>query len=122
MSAHEHDHGPSARTHCCPCGDHSEPLLGEFNRRGFLGGAALGSAALAGLSWSTVSAAEAEADVPPARRPLVVKPVLVYETPTRREATSWRSWGGIQTQADAEAEVARIKGELDKLATRPTSR
>jgi hypothetical protein len=43
---------------------------------------------------------------------------LVYDTPTRREATSWRNWGGIQTQADAEAEVARIKGELEKLATR----
>ena len=29
--------------------------------------------------------------------------------------TSWRTWGGIQTQQDAEAEAARIRGELDKL-------
>ena len=35
-------------------------------------------------------------------------------------ATSWRSWGGIQTQQDAEAEAARIRGELEKLPRPPT--
>ena len=41
--------------------------------------------------------------------------MLTYDTPTRRTQTSWRAWGGIQTQQDAEAEAARIRGELDKL-------
>ena len=29
--------------------------------------------------------------------------------------TSWRNWGGIETDADVRAEVARIRGELDQL-------
>ncbi len=29
--------------------------------------------------------------------------------------TSWREWGGIQTQQDVEQEIARIKGDLEKL-------
>jgi len=46
---------------------------------------------------------------------LRVQPVLAYETPTRREARSWRSWGGIATEADAAAEKARIERELAAL-------
>ncbi|OGD19916.1 MAG: sugar isomerase [Candidatus Aminicenantes bacterium RBG_16_63_16] len=41
-----------------------------------------------------------------------VKPVLVYSVPKRQPQTSWRNWGGIETRADAEAETARIRGEL----------
>jgi len=118
MSAHQHDHGLSARPHCCPCSDPQETARDGITRRGFLGGmggAALGGVALTGLSWSLVAAAEAQGEAPPARRPLVVKPVLVYDIPTRRPQTSWRSWGGIETQQQADEEVARIKGELDKL-------
>ncbi|MBI5387477.1 MAG: sugar isomerase [Verrucomicrobia bacterium] len=44
-----------------------------------------------------------------------VQPVLLYETPKRREATSWRSWGGIQTEEDAKKEQVRIAAELAKL-------
>ncbi|NLF07489.1 MAG: sugar isomerase [Pirellulaceae bacterium] len=44
-----------------------------------------------------------------------VKPVLIYETPQRRPQTTWRNWGGVQTREDAEKELARIKGELDKM-------
>jgi hypothetical protein len=50
------------------------------------------------------------------RRSLAVQPVLTYEVPQRREATSWRSWGGIQTEADAEQEKARIARELAEMA------
>ncbi len=50
--------------------------------------------------------------------PLKVKPILIYEIPKRRPQTSWRSWGGIETEADARAEVARIQGELAALAKR----
>ncbi len=101
--------------HCCPCPHHHH---GEgMSRRTFLGGAALTSAALSGITWTSLAAAEAAADQPPPppRKPLKVKPILVYSTPTRRPQTSWRSWGGIQTEQDAQEEVARIGQELQKL-------
>ena len=34
---------------------------------------------------------------------------------SRRPQTSWRSWGGIEKQEQADAEVVRIQGELEKL-------
>jgi hypothetical protein len=86
-----------------------------MTRRTFLGGTALGGVALSGLSWSLLSAAEAVPAGPPPRTPLKVKPIFVYSTPTRRPQTSWRSWGGIETQAQADEEVARIAKELDQL-------
>jgi len=117
MSEHEHDHEPRIRT-CCPCGCQSAKEGDHLSRRGFLGGmggVALGGMALTGLSWSMLSAAEPGLASPPPRRPLVVKPVLLYRTYSPRPQTSWRPWGGIQTQQDADQEVARIQGELDKL-------
>ncbi|MBN1347475.1 MAG: sugar isomerase [Phycisphaerae bacterium] len=47
---------------------------------------------------------------------MVVKPVFTYGTYKHRDQTSWRPWGGIETQKDADAEMARIRGELAKLA------
>ncbi|MCP5516422.1 MAG: sugar isomerase [Verrucomicrobiales bacterium] len=44
-----------------------------------------------------------------------MQPVLIYETPTRREHTSWRSWGAIQTEADAEQEQALIRRQLAEM-------
>ena len=35
--------------------------------------------------------------------------------PQRREATSWRSWGGLQKEQDVAAEKNRITAELAKL-------
>jgi len=49
------------------------------------------------------------------RHPLIVKPVFTYEIPTRRDQTSWRNWGGIQTEADVLQEVERIQGEIGEL-------
>ena len=46
---------------------------------------------------------------------LVVQPALTYATPQPRKQTSWRSWGGIQTEAHADEEVRRIGNELRKL-------
>jgi L-fucose isomerase-like protein len=46
---------------------------------------------------------------------LLVKPILTYSTPNRKEASSWREWGGIQTQAQAIEEIGRIKSELASL-------
>jgi len=47
-------------------------------------------------------------------KPLRVLPVLTYDVPQRQQATSWRPWGGIQTEAQARAELRRIDAELAK--------
>jgi len=116
----EHAARHPMRTTCCPCGCGQEHPANGISRRGFLqgvGGTAMLGVALTGLTWSSVSAADA-AEGTPQRRPLVVKPVLVYELPTRRPQTSWRSWGGIQTQKDADEEIARIQKELAEIGKR----
>ncbi|KPK83464.1 MAG: hypothetical protein AMS27_12745 [Bacteroides sp. SM23_62_1] len=46
---------------------------------------------------------------------MVVKPLLVYSTPEYQYQTSWRAWGGIQTEQDAEKEISKIKEELNQL-------
>ena len=115
MTAQDHEELPMRST-CCPCGhDHSSS---DITRRGFLqgmGGAAALGVALTGLTWSAVSAAEQDSEAGPGRRPLMVKPILVYSTPRPRPQTSWRSWGGVQTEQHAEQEVARIRRELSEM-------
>ena len=104
---------------CCPGEGKPEGPGNAFTRRTFLKGAgvtALGSVAGGGLAWSLFAGQAETAGEAPRPRPLKVKPILVYEVPVRRAQTSWRSWGGIQTEADARAEVARIRGELAALA------
>jgi len=44
-----------------------------------------------------------------------VKPVLVYDAPSRQPQTSWRSYGGIHTLEAARAEARRIEQELATL-------
>jgi hypothetical protein len=117
MSEHQHDDPPALRAHCCPCSRHEQPPNEDIPQRGFPVGAALGSVALAGLSWSALAAAEPAVPQAPPRRGLVVKPIFTYPAPARRPQTSWRSWGGIQTQEDVEAEATRIRGEIDNLKT-----
>jgi hypothetical protein len=103
------------RNTCCPCGhQHS---AGGINRRDFLQGVgtiAFASAAITGLSWKAVSAAGRN-EALQERRALKVKPILVYSTPRRRHQTSWRSWGGIQTEQDAKQELSLINRELNEL-------
>jgi hypothetical protein len=57
---------------------------------------------------------EAEEPAPP-RRPFVVKPIFTYPLPVRQPQTSWRNWGGLQSEEDTSREVARIQRELDQL-------
>jgi hypothetical protein len=52
----------------------------------------------------------------PIHLPLKVQPVLTYEIPKRREGTSYRPWGGVQTGADAAREKEQIGRELQTLA------
>ena len=48
-------------------------------------------------------------------RSLKVQPIFMYSLPTKREETSWRSWGGIQTEEAVLVEIERITSELSKL-------
>jgi hypothetical protein len=56
--------------------------------------------------------------MPNPRKPLIVKPILVHDLPQRRDQTSWRSWGAIDSEETAAEEVARIKGELAAIKKR----
>ena len=102
-------HGPHGPCSCSCCAVHPPPGL---TRRQFV--VRLGATA-AGVGLAGPRALAADAGGPPARRALRVQPVLVYSTPVRREGTSWRGWGGIQTEGDADAEVARIGKELARV-------
>jgi len=50
-------------------------------------------------------------------KPLRIQPILMYRVPQRREAASWKSWGGVQTHEAASEEAERIGKELDKLSS-----
>ncbi|UCD48783.1 MAG: hypothetical protein JSW27_14760 [Phycisphaerales bacterium] len=106
------------RTTCCPCGGGHGHAKEAISRRCFIqgiGGATVFGAALTGLTWASVAAAEAEGPAGPVRKPLVVKPILTYDTPQPRPQTSWRNWGGIHTQEAAEKELQLIKKELAQI-------
>jgi hypothetical protein len=108
---------PPMEAHCCPCSHHREDRSG-LSRRSFLGGAAMTGAALSGLRWTALAGADepVEETGPAApRRALKVQPILQYGVYPPRPQTSWRHWGEVHSQEAAEAEVARIREELDKL-------
>jgi hypothetical protein len=73
-----------------------------------------GLGATAGLALSGPAAAQAHDPVhqAPIRQTLRVQPALLYSTPQRRQATSWREWGGVHTEQEAGEERNRIQGEL----------
>ena len=106
---------------CCAAAGHHTTNSG-WKRRDFL--FRVGAAAATGLAFSAFDAfagdpalaLPARGPLPP--RPLKVQPVLTYALPQRREATSWRSWGGVQTEQDLAAEKNRITAELAKLAAK----
>jgi hypothetical protein len=111
---------PSA-CHCAGCGApaFTTPSPDGVTRRRFLygvGTATVGGVALSALDLAATDDLGLPARGPIPRRPLTVQPVLTYEVPQRREATSWRPWGGIQTDAEAAQEKARIERELAEMA------
>jgi L-fucose isomerase-like protein len=96
-----------------------------LNRREFIG--ASSATALVGLGLAAAARAQNrpgwESDLWDPNRPfknlghpLTVQPVLMYSTPQRREATSWKSWGGIQTEEAASEEANRTAKELKTLS------
>jgi len=117
MSSHDPAGCDAGHLHCCCGGERGDP--GGVSRRQFLAatGIAFSAAAMAGCTWSSLKDGNAGALAPvaPPRKPLVVKPIFTYATYKARPKTSWRPWGGIQTQEQADAEVRRIQGELDGL-------
>jgi hypothetical protein len=48
-------------------------------------------------------------------KPLVIQPVLLYNLLERKEASTWREWGGLKTQDDVDNEIIRVNKELKKL-------
>lgn len=115
FSIRNNDHGTS----CC-CGNNVKGS-NEMTRRKFVqvtGTGALGTVALSGLSWSAIISEQTVGKSANQRQPLTVKPVLTYEVPERREKTSWRNWGGIQTEKDASEEIKKIQDELKLLGAK----
>jgi hypothetical protein len=101
------DHG----TGCSCCSGKTNEFSKEISRRKFVqvtGTSALGAVALSGLSWSVLASVQPGNRSDTKRKTLVVKPIFTIEIPTRRDQTSWRSWGGIQTEKDAEKEILNI--------------
>ena len=93
----------------------------NISRRRFVqvaGTAALSTAAISGLSWTTLGSKSAREKLPFQRQSLIVKPVLTFEIPERKDQTSWRSWGGIQTEENAGQEAEKIREELKTLQDR----
>lgn len=107
----------SAKGNGCTCCRHAgmentDP--GLIGRRSFMQSA--GTLTIGGLTAGppaagAVTAAETATIQPLNRLPLKVQPVLTYSIPKKREATSWREWGGIQSEEAAAAERERIEKE-----------
>ena len=99
---------------CCGCG-HPDHEKDGINRREFLATAGIAVGGLALASAGIYSASAELTTVQQIRKPLRVQPVLTYEIPQRRQATSWRNWGAIQTEAAVTEELNRISAELEEL-------
>jgi hypothetical protein len=96
---------------CCSARDCGACSSGGLGRRDFV--TAVGAAA-AGLTLAARASGQGSGSNQPApvRAPLRVQPALMYSTPERRQATSWREWGGIQSEQHAGEEQNRIQAEL----------
>jgi len=76
---------------------------------------------LGGLVAAAATPAQAASSDPlpagplPPGTPLRVAPLLAYAIPQPREKTSWRSYGGLKTREDVDAEVRRLEQELKTL-------
>ena len=91
-----------------------------WNRRDFMKTASVPLAAGA-VPAATAAAPDEAAGWNPAKplfnptRGLTVQPVFMYRLPVRKERTSWKSWGGVQTEEAVRGEMARIDSELAAL-------
>jgi len=115
------DHIKDSSHNCC---SHGVPNIDEkaffgMSRRDFLAG--LGAAGLGALALTSQAHGALRKPIPGMGlrigSTLRVKPALVYRLHRRREATSWRSWGGLHNQNDVDTEAGKIEQELKKLAS-----
>lgn len=108
----------------CPSNWFSKKFTIGMSRRNFLGGLAAVSAVtglklVATAQAGAISKKSASSGTSlPLGKALRIKPVLTYTIDRRQEKTSWRGYGGIQTQALAKEEVGIIRTELKKLMSR----
>ena len=109
---HKHHSG------CCGCHTSGQGAMGRRTFMAALGGTAMGAAVLPTMALGAPATGNTlpRPRPPIAKKPLVVQPALVYNIPESRERTSWRGWGGLRTQADADAEIVRIGEELAALS------
>ena len=104
---------------CCS-GPQDSPA-GNLSRRNFLQGMGAAGVAMGGLAMTGTSLWAANAEPVPAAQPfpqgaaLRVKPILVFDVPTRGDRTSWRNYGAIHTPEAARDEAGRIEKELAQL-------
>jgi len=93
-----------------------------MNRREFIKAVGLGAAGV-GTWWlsSSQTCAALRKPIPGMDlrigTSLRVKPVLVYQLYKRREATSWRPWGGLHNNNDVDREAKKIADELKNLSS-----
>lgn len=103
----------------CSCCSSRCTASASLNRRSFIM-AGLGTAA-AGTVYASSGESSSRWKEPErftsSNSSLVVQPVLVYTQSTRREGTSWRPWGKIQSDQDAAGEINRINSELKELSS-----
>ena len=98
----------------------------DINRREFVGlttaGIAGGVLGITASSWAEADHEGWDPDQAPicTGRPLTVQPILMYRVAQRRPAASWKSWGGVQSDAAAVEETQRITQELKALSARPS--
>lgn len=107
---------------CCNNGSGDNSL----SRRHFIKLSGLGAVSLGAANLPAAAAPGARPPADPGKpvtgkgmrigAPLKVQPALIYKLNERREATSWRRWGGLQTQEDVDQESARITRELKEFA------
>ncbi len=94
---------------------------GGFSRRHFLQRIGATGIAMGGLAMIPSKVCAETAGPVPAKQPfprgaaLRIKPVLVFDVPTRIDKASWRSYGGIHTADAARDEAGRIEKELREL-------
>jgi len=104
---------------CCS-GPPTQPT-GDLSRRRFLQGAGAASVAMGGLAMAATQVRAQTAEPVTVEQPfprgaaLRVKPILVFDVPTRKDRTSWRGYGGIHTPEAAREEAGRIEKELGQL-------
>lgn len=106
--------GHNRRGGCCGVYKPGPPL--SLSRRSFMTTCGVVGAVPMLAASSTQTTWKGGEKHAPTRKPLVVKPVLLYDLPKRRHATSWRNWGSVQSPEAVQKEMAVIKKELAAMA------